>query len=107
MLGIVVLNYKTWDVTLKCVESIKETDNLPKKIFIIDNCSPNNSYEKLKEYYYNDAMIEIILANDNLGFAKGNNLGIDACIRAGIKKAIITNNDIIFTKGSLVSLYNF
>ncbi len=107
MVGIVILNYKTWHETLKCVESIKKTDKLPSKIYIVDNCSPNDSYVELSHYYRDDNMIDVILANGNLGFAKGNNLGIDACIRDGIRYAVVTNNDIVFNEGSLSSMYNF
>ena len=27
MIGIVILNYETWDVTLQCMESIMEAEN--------------------------------------------------------------------------------
>ena len=104
MLGIVILNYKTWQLTVACVNSIRKTYQSKYRIYIVDNASPNESYEKLYELYKNDKNVECILAEANGGFAKGNNLGVKACVKDGIQYAVITNNDIIFQEGCLEGL---
>lgn len=76
MLGFVVLHYQTTDMTIRCVESIlsKTRDS---KIVIVDNYSPNHSGEDLKTRYADNHRIVCLLAESNLGFANGNNLGYD------------------------------
>lgn len=96
MLGIVILNYKTWELTVQCIQKMKEHLQLEHKIFIVDNSSPNQSYEMLKQVFQEDSTIECLLAKENGGYAKGNNIGIQACKQKGIKYALITNNDVEF-----------
>ena len=72
----VILHYQTVSETTQCVSSIInniEYDN--KHIIIVDNSSPNKSGTYLKEYYKYDKNIEVIINKENLGFAKGNNIG--------------------------------
>ena len=75
MICFLILHYLVLEETQKCVDSIINNVKGEKKIIIVDNCSPNNSYEQLKEYYNNNDLVEIIQNNENNGFAKGNNFG--------------------------------
>ncbi len=45
------------------------------KIVIVDNASPDKSGALLKEHYKNDDHVEVLLNQENLGFARGNNVG--------------------------------
>ena len=73
----VILNYNTYDYTINCISSIIEKcEHLKYKIIIVDNNSKDKSGEKLNQKYENDENIKIILNKENLGFAKGNNVGI-------------------------------
>ena len=41
MLGIVILNYNTWDDTIACIESLLKFTKINKgKIYVVDNASP-------------------------------------------------------------------
>jgi GT2 family glycosyltransferase len=80
-LSIVIINYKTPELTKKCVASIKKYP--PKvlyEIIIIDN------------------------SNDNVGFAKGNNKGIK---KARGKYILLLNSDTEVKKGSIDRLVEF
>lgn len=101
MVGFVILNYKTWELTIKCVENIDKIYGFPHMIYIVDNASPNGSYEKLLEQYAEDGHIRIIQSGENGGYAKGNNIGIKACKSEGINRAIICNNDIVFKESAI------
>lgn len=107
MLGIVILNYKTYEKTIECVDSIVLTMKKKYKIYIVDNFSPNNSFEILKTRYINDKKVKVLKAPNNGGFAKGNNIGIQECIENKYEYVLITNNDIIFTDNSIEKMYNF
>ena len=74
-LTIIILNYESYWETIQCVDSI--IDNaIHTHILIVDNASTNDSVNKLHEKYDTNDCIEIITSKHNLGFAKGNNLGI-------------------------------
>ena len=78
-LAFVILNYNTYDDTVHCIESIHKYSGLRAdelKIVIVDNASTDDSVTKLQAKYNNKEEIFIIRNNDNLGFAKGNNVGI-------------------------------
>ncbi len=76
MVYFLILHYMVDKVTEKCVDSILKLKE-EKKIVIVDNCSPNNSYELLKEYYKNKDDVIIIKNSENIGFAHGNNFGYE------------------------------
>ncbi len=66
-LSVIILNYNTKELTLKCVDSIvKKTHGVNYEIIVVDN----GSIEKIpkgKKY-------KLISSDENLGFAGGNNL---------------------------------
>jgi GT2 family glycosyltransferase len=72
----VILHYNTIEDTHKCVDSIRRfVHGADYYIIIVDNCSPNQSGPILKDEYENADNIVVLLNDDNLGFAKGNNVG--------------------------------
>lgn len=93
MIAFIILHYNNLNDTLECIESINriETDK-KKKIVVVDNHTlTNDDEEKLKNY-----VIDIIKLDENLGFAKANNIGC----RYAVDKwnpdfLIVSNNDII------------
>ncbi|MCI9630308.1 glycosyltransferase family 2 protein [Thomasclavelia cocleata] len=103
MIGIVILNYLTYNETIKCVDSIKKTGYRDKKIVIVDNASQNDSFKFLYDTYKNDS--EVILVNNttNNGYAAGNNVGIKL-LPNNCEYLIISNSDIIFKRDSLKKL---
>ena len=89
----VILHYNTVDDTFNCVNSIKECCcNTDYRIYIVDNASPNDSGKMIKEKYGLDGLVKVILSNNNLGFARGNNIGIDAARNDGYSDFIIVTN---------------
>lgn len=113
MICIVILHYNTLDETIACVESIKKQITLDEtvKIIVVDNSSPNGTGQRLVDLYNNDKDIDIILSDDNLGFAKGNNLGyIHAMKKYNPDFIILSNNDVIIEQENffqeIVDFYN-
>lgn len=71
-----ILHYITIDETMKCVDSIKKYNKKGSyDIVIVDNGSYNKSGEELLKHYKKEKDIHIIISKENLGFARGNNLG--------------------------------
>jgi hypothetical protein len=79
-LSIIILNYKTADLTISCVKSLEKEYSLGLKnknfeIIIVDNSSGDGSYDKLKLHAKNKDYLRVFEADSNLGFAKGCNFG--------------------------------
>lgn len=104
-LTIVIVNMNTKDLTLECVESIRnEGSKLKWEIVMVDNGSTDGSveaFEKLEKDVDNFTLI----ANDaNEGYAKANNQGIRV---AKGDCVLLLNNDTVVKKNGLMDLYSF
>ena len=101
----VILHYVTIDDTIKCVNSIKELNYNNKEIVIVDNNSNNNTGIELKKMYKEDKGVHLILSKENLGFARGNNLGFKfAKEKLKADFIILCNNDTIILQKNLIDL---
>lgn len=101
----VVLNYKKYNETIICVDSIRNQQYQNYSIIIIENGSCNESWEILSELYAKSHDVFLIKSDVNLGFAKGNNLGIDYA-RDILKAEIIfvVNSDVILLPNLLLKI---
>lgn len=71
-----ILHYQTIEDTKECINSILSNIKYENyNIIVVDNGSPNGTGKKLAELYKNNSKIKIIISENNLGFARGNNLG--------------------------------
>lgn len=95
-IGIVVLNYVNYPETIKCVTSLLNQKNVSSRIVIVENGSKNGSAEYLRAQFGDEAAVSLLETGENLGYAKGNNLGIQ-CLRAeGIQRIFLANSDLEF-----------
>lgn len=103
MIGFVLLNYMAYEETFNCVESIKKLDD-NNIIVIVDNHSPNESYDIIKNKYINDKNIVVIDSKSNVGFAKGNNIGYQY-LKNNFKCEfiIIMNTDMIIEQNDFLN----
>lgn len=93
MIAFIILHYNNLKDTIECIESIiKQKTNKTKQIIIVDNHTLNFSQEEeLKKY-----PIHLIKLNENIGFAKANNIGCEYAIKNFEPDFIVvSNNDIV------------
>lgn len=104
-LSIIIVNYKNYKLTIKCISSIISTvNNLNYEIIVIDNNSPNDSFEKIKDKFIQETKVNIIKNKKNSGFGGANNLG--AKLSKG-KYLLFLNPDIIVLKDAInIMLYS-
>lgn len=97
-ISFVILNYKTYQEAIACAESILTSQSYPDiRIVIVDNGSGNGSREQLELYFDGEERVHVIASEENLGFAKGNNLGISYAREHFSPEFIVAaNSDIIF-----------
>lgn len=87
-ISIIIVNYNTFELTSKCIKSIQEkVKDLNYETIVVDNASTEKDPEAFTTLFPN---IKLIKSNANLGFAKGNNLGI---AHAGGKYVLLLNSD--------------
>ncbi len=95
--SIIIINYKTFELTKNCLESLfllPGQENL--EIIIIDNGSNDGSIEKLETEFA--SRVKIIKNKNNLGFAGANNQG--AALASG-EFLIFLNSDTIIKEDFL------
>lgn len=105
--GIVVLNWKRKNDTLECLKSLYgiNTQNLNVEIVIVDNASDDGSMQAFEKLKSTDNLKITIIENDtNLGFAGGNNIGINYAINNNFDYVLTLNNDTYVHKDFLVNL---
>ncbi len=94
----VVLNYKVRDLTVKCVESLKQS-TLVLEIIVVDNNSGDGVEEEIKKLG-----VEFIQTGANLGYTGGNNIGIKKALKNGSDLILILNPDTVVDKNCLKNL---
>lgn len=99
-IGTVVLNYKTFQDTLRCVESLKKESYPNHTIVVVENGSGNESARVLSERFADDPMVTLLVSDTNLGFARGNNLGIRHAREVlGCDYVFVLNSDTLVEPG--------
>jgi GT2 family glycosyltransferase len=104
-IGIIILNYNSYQNSKNCIESIKKYLNtINALIIVVDNASYDGSGRKLNLEYNS---ILYIRNKKNTGYTGGNNLGIKAAISNGCNLFLILNNDTrITSKKSIETAIN-
>lgn len=91
LVSIITINYNQADVTCAMLESVKRSTYQHIEVIVVDNASREDPTGKIIAVY---PKAQIILSKKNLGFAGGNNLGIQA---AKGDYLFFVNNDTEFT----------
>ncbi len=77
-IAIVILNYNSFEDTIKLVSELQmQTVSKLMQIVVVDNFSPNNSFYKLTFLEKKFRNVKILQTGSNLGYAKGNNFGLE------------------------------
>jgi GT2 family glycosyltransferase len=87
---VIVLNWNGKEDTLDCLESLRSTNYDNYKIVLVDNGSEDDSVEAVKK---NFPEVDVVETGKNLGFAGGNNVGIEYAIKEGADYVFLVNND--------------
>lgn len=87
---VIVLNWNGKEDTLDCLRSLRTTDYDNYQVVLVDNGSTDNSVEAVRK---NFPEAQLVLTGKNLGFAGGNNVGIEYAVKAGADYVFLINND--------------
>lgn len=108
-LSILILNYKTKDLTLGCLRSLisnykKQLEEGNFEIIIGDNGSFDGSVEALRMYVGDYKNIQVFENKENLGFAKGHNVLAD---KAKGEYLFFLNSDTELKDTGLIGMVDF
>jgi hypothetical protein len=88
--SIIILNWNGQEDTIECLESLKHITYPNYEIIIVDNGSTDGSVECFRKLH---PAIKIIENGKNLGFAEGNNIGIEYTLKSHCDYVLLLNND--------------
>ena len=89
---LIVLTWNRWELTQKCLESLRETSLPDTEVLVVDNGSTDETRERLSELGW----VRTLLLPENRGFVRGNNAGIETTDPDS--DIVLLNNDLVFTQ---------
>ena len=97
--SVIIVNWNTRDLLLQCLESLRQAKGA--EVIVVDNASTDGSAEAVRSAY---PEVRLIASGENLGWAKGNNVGIRA---ATGRYLLLLNPDTVIRPGALETLTRF
>jgi GT2 family glycosyltransferase len=101
MISIIIINYNTFNITKQCIQSIIDhTKDFSFEIILVDNASTDRDANDFKLLF---PSLKLIQNPSNIGFAKGNNIGIS---HASGDVILLLNSDTYFMENVLLKAFN-
>ncbi|MCX5658773.1 MAG: glycosyltransferase family 2 protein [Planctomycetota bacterium] len=101
LVGVVVLNYNGWRMTLDCLRSLAKADFPRLRVVVVDNRSTDDSVVRIHEAMPD---VELVVNGSNAGFAAGNNVGVRLLMERGAEYIWLLNNDATADPGALAAM---
>jgi GT2 family glycosyltransferase len=95
--SVVIVNYRTPELTMAAVESALAQSEAV-EVIVVDNASGDDSVSRLKAL---GGRVILIESSENIGFGRANNLGVE---RANQEFIFLLNSDALFHPGCLATL---
>lgn len=103
-IGAVIVNYVTYSDTITYVRDVLlQQRDISLEIVIIDNDSPNESFQKLQEHFATNEQVTVFQNKTNEGYARANNRGIRYLEKQAVDYILVSNNDVSFSDTQLLS----
>jgi N-acetylglucosaminyl-diphospho-decaprenol L-rhamnosyltransferase len=114
LVNIVVVNFRTPDLTIDCIRSVEDACNLSGliRVELVDNASPDQSAQSLSDAisgYRWERWVQLTIADRNGGFAYGNNVGIGLAFSrdARFDYILLLNPDTVVQPDAIAQLVDF
>lgn len=100
-IGIVVLSWNSKGFIDDCLKGLLKFEK--NNIYVVDNNSEDGSGDYIAQAYPEVVLVRSIA---NLGFAAGNNVGIERVLRDGCEAVFLLNNDVIIDESFISGCVN-
>lgn len=101
-LSVLIVNYNTCDLTIKCLKSIfSKKWKVKFSVLLVDNGSTDDTVSQVKQKFSN---VQIIENTQNLGFSKAINIGLK---RSKAGYYLLLNSDCEVFENSIDNLFEF
>ncbi|MCJ7694898.1 MAG: glycosyltransferase family 2 protein [Anaerolineaceae bacterium] len=101
---VVILNWNNATDTLECLRSFQASDYQPAVPIVVDNGSKDSSVREIRAAFPGIHQIEL---DSNLGYAEGNNVGIQYALDSGADYVLVLNNDTLVETNMLSEMVAF
>jgi GT2 family glycosyltransferase len=98
-LTVVILNWNGKNDTLACLASLQNGEAL--EIIVVDNGSQDDSVAEISKQFPG---VTLLKTGKNLGYAGGNNVGIEHALKQGADLVLLLNNDTIVDRYFIAAL---
>ena len=105
--SIIVASYNGLEHIRACLESVFGKTQYPRyEVIVVDNASTPEVVRFLQQGAQRDSRLRVILNRENLGFARANNIGLEAA-NPDSEYLVLLNNDTVVTPGWLATLLHW
>ena len=87
--------YGREDMTAECIDSLLRQDYKRLSVLLVDNASPDGAGARVHSRYPG---IEFLDTGHNLGYAGGNNRGMEMALANGADEILFVNNDTVLDR---------
>ncbi len=100
--SVIIVNYKTCELTLQCLRSLfKYTHGVKMEVIVVDNASQDDTPYSIRREF---PQVRVVESQENLGFGKANNLGNTYAIG---KYLFLLNSDTIVIHNIVRQFFEF
>ncbi len=100
-LTVVILNWNGKNDTLACLASLQNVEAPSFNIVVVDNGSHDDSVTAISQQF---PTVTLLQTGKNLGYAGGNNVGIEYALKQGTDLVLLLNNDTIVDRNFISAL---
>lgn len=97
--AIIIVHYQNFDNLNACIHSLRKRTYSNSSIIIVDNNS--GSLETIRSRFHEAVVLP---SKVNLGFAQGNNVGIEYALREGAEYIFLLNDDTVVEEDTIAQL---
>jgi len=99
--AIIILTWENYEETADCLDSLRSISYDNYRVIVVDNGSEDGSIDRLQQEY---DWCEFLVNDENLGFARGNNVGISYALETGTDYVLLLNDDTLVQPDFLTPL---
>lgn len=102
---VVIVTYNGTPWLRRCMDSLAPSGSGPRvEVVVVDNASTDDTCAVIEQHYPH---VVLIRSTENLGFGRGNNLGISHALARGARHVFLLNQDAYVLPATLAELTDF